>query len=141
MKIYFAGSIRGGRDDAALYHCIISLLAEYGEVLTEHVGDTGLTAAGEDELTDQAIYEQDVAWLAEADVVIAEVTVPSHGVGYEIGQAEAMGKPILCLHRASAERPLSAMLAGNSALRCETYVLVDDLKPVLDRFLQDIPSG
>ena len=40
--IYFCGSIRGGRDDAALYRRIIDQLKEYGEVLTEHVGDASI---------------------------------------------------------------------------------------------------
>ena len=135
MKIYFAGSIRGGRQDAALYGRIITLLAEYGEVLTEHVADESLTHAGEDGPSDEAIYERDMAWLADADVVVAEVTIPSHGVGYEIGQAEALGKPVLCLHRPDAERRLSAMLAGNAALQCEMYTTVKDLAPILESFL------
>jgi nucleoside 2-deoxyribosyltransferase len=121
LKIYFAGSIRGGRDDAALYRQIIVLLAEYGEVLTEHVGDADLASTGEEGLSDEAIYARDMAWLAEADTVVAEVTVASHGVGYEIARAEVLGKPVLCLYRPSAGRWLSAMLAGNPALRCEMY--------------------
>ncbi len=135
MKIYFAGSIRGGRRDAALYGRIIASLAEYGEVLTEHVGDQSLTRAGEDGPSDEAIYERDMAWLAEADVVVAEVTIPSHGVGYEIGQAEALGKRVLCLHRPDAGWRLSAMLAGNAALQCEIYATVEDLVPILKSFL------
>jgi len=117
MKIYFAGSIRGGRDDAVLYRQIIALLMEYGDVLTElmeygdvlteHVGDASLTSTGEDGPSDEVIYERDMAWLAEADVVIAEVTTPSHGVGYEVARAEALGKPVLCLHRRTAGRWLS----------------------------------
>jgi nucleoside 2-deoxyribosyltransferase len=98
MKIYFAGSIRGGRDDAALYRQIILLLMEYGGVLTEHVGSAGLVRAGADDWSDEFIYARDMAWLAEADAVVAEVTIPSHGVGYEIARAEALGKPVLCLH-------------------------------------------
>lgn len=137
MKIYFAGSISGGRDDAVLYQRIIALLAEYGEVLTEHVGDAGLTPTGEGGLSDEAIYERDVMWLADADVVVAEVTVPSHGVGYEIGRAEASGKRVLCLHRPRAGWRLSAMLAGNPALRCEVYESVEELGPILERFLLD----
>jgi nucleoside 2-deoxyribosyltransferase len=137
MKIYFAGSIRGGRDDAILYRRIIALLSEYGEVLTEHIGSDGLTPTGEDTLLDRDIYARDLAWLTEADVVVAEVTTPSHGVGYEIGQAEAMGKPVLCIHRSSAGRRLSAMLAGNPALQCETYETTEELAPTLKRFLQD----
>ena len=42
MKIYFAGSIRGGRDDAEIYYQIIEFLREYGEILTEHVGKKDL---------------------------------------------------------------------------------------------------
>ena len=41
--IYFCGSIRAGRDDAALYRRIIDQLKEYGEVLTEHVGDANVS--------------------------------------------------------------------------------------------------
>ena len=42
MKIYFCGSIRGGRENAALYHRMIEFLKGYGPVLTEHVGDPNL---------------------------------------------------------------------------------------------------
>lgn len=136
MKIYFAGSIRGGRGDAARYWQIVALLAQYGEVLTEHVGDTGLPSDGEESISDETIFERDTAWLAQADAVVAEVTTPSHGVGYEIARAEALGKPILCLHRPAAGRRLSAMLAGNPALRCEAYEEVEELRPIVERFLQ-----
>ena len=37
--IYFCGSIRAGREDAALYRRIIDQLKEYGDVLTEHIAD------------------------------------------------------------------------------------------------------
>ena len=46
LKIYFAGSIRGGRSDVALYHRIVKLLQKYGTVLTEHVGDSGIDEKG-----------------------------------------------------------------------------------------------
>jgi len=109
---------------------------EYGEVLTEHVGDANLTHAGEDGPSDEAIYERDMAWLTEADAAVAETTIPSHGVGYEISRAEALDKPVLCLHRRGTGRRLSAMLAGNPTLQCETYDSVEELKPILERFLR-----
>jgi nucleoside 2-deoxyribosyltransferase len=138
MKIYFAGSIRGGRGDAARYQQIIALLRGHGEVLTEHVGDADLTAVGEDGPSDVAIYERDMVWLTEADVVVAEVTIPSHGVGYEIARAEGLGKPVLCLYRPGTGRRLSAMLAGNPRLRCVAYAGVTELGPILDRFLSSL---
>jgi nucleoside 2-deoxyribosyltransferase len=136
MKIYFAGAIRGGRNDAALYQQIIMLLSEYGKVLTEHVGSEDLPPTGESNLSDGDIYARDMTWLAEADVVVAEVTTPSLGVGYEIGQAEAMDKPVLCLHRQGSAWHLSAMLAGNPRLQCETYENLNDLDLVLKRFFE-----
>jgi nucleoside 2-deoxyribosyltransferase len=136
MKIYFAGSIRGGRDDAALYQRIITLLSKYGEVLTEHVGSDGLTPTGEDDLSDEEIYARDMAWLMEADAVVSEVSTPSLGVGYEIASAEAAGKPALCLHRRGSGRRLSAMLAGNPALQCVSYEKPEELETILNEFLR-----
>ena len=46
MKIYFAGSIRGGRDDVGLYEQIIEILNSYGEVLTE-VGNKNISTNSE----------------------------------------------------------------------------------------------
>jgi nucleoside 2-deoxyribosyltransferase len=139
MKIYFAGSIRGGRDDAEIYQRIIVLLSKHGTVLTEHVGSKGMTPTGEDTLSDEEIYARDMAWLTDADAVVAEVTTPSHGVGYEVAQARAQGKPVLCIYRPNAGRRLSAMLSGDPALQCEGYESLDQLEPILVHFLRTIP--
>src|SRR5438105_746881 len=118
-RIYFAGSIRGGREDQALYFEIIERLRKYGEVLTEHISDSGLSVTGEDN-GDQYIHDRDLAWLKSADYLVAEVTTPSLGVGYEIGKATEWGKPVLCLFRAAEGRALSAMIAGcNRVILCE----------------------
>ena len=53
MKIYFSGSIRGGRDDAEIYRQIIDYLQNFGEVLTEHVGDNSLHSLGESQIDDK----------------------------------------------------------------------------------------
>lgn len=135
MKIYFAGSIRGGREDATLYAQIIDILKKYGRVPTEHVGETRPGGA-ENGLSDRGIYERDMDWLEEADVMVAEVTVPSHGVGYEIARADELGLPILCLHRPTAKRRLSALIAGNPAIRCESYEHVSQLDVILGNFLR-----
>lgn len=58
MKIYFAGAIRGGRDDAALYLEIVTRLRAYGEVLTEHVADDDLSVLGESK-DDRWIHDRD----------------------------------------------------------------------------------
>ena len=133
MYIYFAGSIRGGREDQALYHQIIECIKKFGSVLTEHVGDSSLTIHGETQRTSQEIYERDMAWVEQADVVIAEVTTPSLGVGYEIGSAQGK-KPILCLFRTGTGRRLSAMIDGNRHVTVRTYNSVDDIEGILANF-------
>ena len=113
MKIYFSGSIRAGRDDQELYQRLIQSLQYHGQVLTEHVGDPNLTHWGDEGPADQDIYERDMAWLADADVIVAEVSTPSLGVGYELGRAESLKKPTLCLYRERDGRSLSPMVSGN----------------------------
>lgn len=135
MKIYFAGSIRGGRDDQELYLGIIKLLEKYGKVLTEHVGDNSFSARGEDGPTDDFIYTRDMAWLNESDVVVAEVTTPSLGVGYEIGKAEGK-KPVLCLFREQNGKRLSGMIGGNKKVWVEKYKTLSDIERILLGFFQ-----
>ncbi len=136
MKIYFAGSIRGGREEQARYEAILALLYEHGEVLTEHVADAGLSARGEDGPDDRFIHDRDMAWLREAAAIVAEVTTPSLGVGYEIGRSVDAGKPVLCLFREDAARVLSAMIAGCTEINVIRYREVRELREPLRRFLQ-----
>lgn len=79
LKIYFCGSIRGGREDTLLYKEVIAYMRQTCDVLTEHIGDENLIARSEGLEADQKIYQRDVTWLKEADLVVAEVTVPSLG--------------------------------------------------------------
>lgn len=132
-KIYFAGSIRGGREDAALYREIIAYLQRTDRVLTEHIGREDLERA-EANVTDADIYNMDTAWLRESDLVIAECTRPSLGVGYELAYAEAHDKPCHLLYRPSACR-LSAMLTGNAYYKIYPYETMAELFAILDKIL------
>jgi len=136
-KVYFAGSIRGGRADAALYGSIIEALRSRGnEVLTEHVGAASLDKMGEAHMTEAEIYDRDMQWLRKSRAVVAECTVPSLGVGYELGQAEALGIPVLVLFRPAEGRSLSAMLRGNGKFSVHEYSDVDDaMLGAVDSFL------
>jgi 2'-deoxynucleoside 5'-phosphate N-hydrolase len=133
MKIYFAGAIRGGREDAALYLEIVTRLRAYGEVLTEHVSAADLTALGE-ALDDRAIYERDLTWLKEADCLVAEVTTPSLGVGYEIGKVTEWRRPVLCLYRPGEPRKLSAMISGADGVQLKEYQGLENLTEIFDEF-------
>ncbi|HEY8184747.1 MAG TPA: nucleoside 2-deoxyribosyltransferase [Pyrinomonadaceae bacterium] len=136
MRIYFAGSIRGGCQDAALYHDIVRLLQKHGEVLTEHVADAELRVLGQD-IGDCKIHDRDLDWLKKSDYLVAEVTTPSLGVGYEIGKATEWGKPVLCLYRQENGRSLSAMISGCKAATVRTYQSPAELTGILEEFFQD----
>ena len=124
MKIYFAGSIRGGRQDAELYRKVITALQEKHQVLTEHVGDLSLSTV--ENKGDKAIYEQDMAWLRESDLVVAECTQVSLGVGYELAYAEAHGKEVHIFYRPK-ETQLSAMLSGDEYFHIHQYDSEDEI--------------
>jgi len=134
MKIYFAGSIRGGRDDRDLYLEIIKKLSAFGTVATEHVGNKELSSYGETHLSDEDIYTRDVAWLTGSDIVVAEVTTTSLGVGFEIGIAKDLHKKILCLYREQEGQRLSAMIAGNPDVVVKTYRELNDLDTIFSEF-------
>ncbi len=136
MKIYFAGSIRGGRDDKELYLHLIQHLSRYGQVLTEHIGDGNVTELGEDGPSDEWIYNRDMDWVRQSDVVIAEVSTPSLGVGYEIGKAEDMNKKMLCLYRNQQDKRLSAMISGNSNVKIARYETLKDAINHIDGFFK-----
>jgi len=140
MNIYFAGSIRGGRADAALYQDIITYLRTWGNVLTEHVGDPALTEKGDDGPDDASIFQRDMDWLNQSRVVIAEVTQPSLGVGYELGMAIALEKHVLALYRPAQGRYLSAMITGCPAIEVAEYQTFDEAAQAIRHFLNDLAA-
>jgi nucleoside 2-deoxyribosyltransferase len=111
MKVYFACSISGGRKDEKAYQYLVDVLAEMGvDVPTAHIAETGIEEV--DALVAPLdIYQRDVNWISESDILVAEVSTPSHGVGYEIGYALDKDLPVLCLSRKGIV--VSKMITGN----------------------------
>ena len=134
-KVYFAGSIRGGRIDAGLYHRIIEHIQQTDRVLTEHVGDLSLSAFEQGRSKDEMIYNQDTGWLREAELLIAECTCPSLGVGYELAYAEKLGIPCHIFYDKS-KCQLSAMLTGNPFFNIHPYSEEKEIYPIIDSILK-----
>ncbi len=134
MKIYFAWSIRWWRDDRKLYLQIIEHLKQYGTVLTEHIADPDLNF----DISDKEIYDADVAWLKNSDLIVAEITQTSLWVGYELGIAESLDKPILCLYNKNSWKRPSAMISGNSKIQLIMHEWIDDVKNHLDTYFKMI---
>lgn len=135
MNIYFACSITGGREFEAVYQALVAALVWEGhQVPTAHLAEAG---AGEREaaLGPREVYARDVGWIRESDALIAEVSVPSHGVGYEIGFALNAGKPVLALYREG--RKVSKMISGNpdANLRVQPYRDTEEALRLMRGFL------
>ena len=132
-KVYFAGSIRGGRVDALLYERLIKYIQRTDIVLTEHIGCANLNLM-EQGKKDADIYRQDMGWLCESDVLIGECTCPSLGVGYELAYAEKIGKPCHIFYD-KTKTQLSAMLTGNGYFNIHPYETEDEIYPMIDAIL------
>lgn len=133
-KVYFACSIRGGRDDAELYGKLVETIKKHATVLTEIFADQKLTSQGMNKPV-REIWKIDTAWVREADAIIAEVTNPSLGVGYEIAKAEEWGKPVLALYRPNSERKLSAMIAGSPKVATVEYSELIEAEQAIATFI------
>ena len=94
-----------------IYQKLVEEMISLGyDVLTAHIAETGIEEIdGREDPND--IYQRDVAWIRESDLLVAEVSSPSHGVGYEIGYALNIQKPVLCLYNQKAV--VSKMITGN----------------------------
>ena len=86
---------------------------------------------------DENIFTRDIAWLKSANVVVAEVTTPSLGVGYELGIAEKTNIPVLCLYRKIEGKSLSAMILGNKRFNCACYTTLEEVKSHINKFLKE----
>ncbi len=111
MKVYFACSISGGRKDEKAYQYLVGVMIGMGiDVPTAHIAETGI-----EEIDDQKepldIYQRDVSWIRESDILVAEISTPSHGVGYEIGYALSLDMPVLCLYKEGVV--VTKMISGN----------------------------
>lgn len=138
-EIYFACSIRGGRDDTEVYAQLVHFIKTEATVLTEIFADGKLTSSGMNKPSKE-IWGTDTNWIRQADAVIAEVTNPSLGVGYEIAKAEAWGKPVLALYRPSDERRLSAMIDGSPDTKVVYYTSIKEAREAINDFIQSIKN-
>ena len=134
MKFYFAGAIRGGRDRAEIYPAINELLEKYGEVLDKHVANPNVTQMEQNNSL-EFIYNRDINWIKECDIVVAEVSTPSLGVGYEISYAESLRKRVICLCDETVR--ISAMIGGNNNIELIKYKGQEDVLIKLEEKLRN----
>jgi len=113
MNIYFSCSITGGRSEEKIYQTMVEEMLTLGhEIPTAHLSQSNVVEMDASSSPEE-IFTRDMNWLLNCDAVVAEVTSPSHGVGYEIAVALGAGKPVLCCYQKG--RKVSSILIGNSS--------------------------
>ncbi|MDD3831252.1 MAG: nucleoside 2-deoxyribosyltransferase [Clostridia bacterium] len=131
INIYFCGSIKGGRQLVDVYKHIIDYCKQYGDVLTEHVGDINYISG--DYIHASEVYNQDTQWLRDSDIVIAEISTPSLGVGYELAYAQNIHKPVYCLYNRQLSPSVSYMIIGCEHFKCYEYADYTELDSILHK--------
>jgi 2'-deoxynucleoside 5'-phosphate N-hydrolase len=138
MNIYFSCSITGGRKDEEVYQALVNYLLEnHHAVPTAHLSGSDVLDL-EAVALPQEVYLRDVAWVHGCDAVVAEVSTPSHGVGYEIALALSLGKPVLCCYRSGMK--VSKMITGNtsSGLKVSEYTSIGQAVEIVHNFLANL---
>ena len=136
MNIYFSGSIYGGRQKLDSYKKLVQELAKFGTVLDPEVADDDVLVQ-EESSSDNDIFESLVDRLSQADLVFAEVTVPSLGVGYEIGYADSHNKRIICIYDESVTPKITTMFRGNNRLKIIPYTDLNNIINNLENILKE----
>lgn len=139
MRVYLACTVRGDRAGTAAGRVICDRLHHHGhEVLTTHLLADDVEAA-ESELTEADIYRRDLEWLTSCDLLVAEASGSSYGVGFEVGyvlgRARTTGQRVLLLFNTERRGVISRLIVGNRDECCTTveYTSMQDLVTIIDR--------
>lgn len=135
MKIYISGSIYGGTQKIETYKILIKELEKYGEVLDKQVADEN-TIANEAFQTDEEIYTDLEEKLKIADIIFAEVSIPSLGVGYELGFADKLNKKIIAIYDQNYTEKVSTMIRGNKRIKLIPYKDIREITDNLEKILK-----
>src|SRR5262249_26207954 len=117
MKVYLACTVRGDRGGVAAGRAICERLQRAGhEVLTTHLLADDVDAA-EARLAERDVYERDLDWLTRCDVLVAEASGSSYGVGFEVGyvlgRASASGQRVVLVYDLERRDAISRLITGN----------------------------
>ncbi len=118
-KIYFAGAISAGRELQPTYQAMVDFIQEQGgEVLSAHVAKAEVLS-GESTLADSQIFSRNLKFITDCEGMVAEVTKPSLGVGFEISEALHRNKPVICFCQKGIF--LTRMITGNPAVNLSIH--------------------
>jgi nucleoside-diphosphate-sugar epimerase len=138
MRIYLACTVRGDRGGVLAGRAICERLQHHGhEVLTTHLLRDDVETA-ESQLTERDVFARDLDWLSGCDVLVAEASGSSYGVGFEVGyvlgRAAQTGQRVVLLYNAERRHAVSRLITGNADAACTTlaYSSIDELVGLID---------
>lgn len=140
MKIYFACSIRGEQGGKEEKELMVNTMKDLGHnVLSEQFVNYDVTKNQQNstEMTSEDIYTQDMGWVNESDIVVADVSRISTGMGYEVGWKLAKGGKVLALCKADKYEGLSNMLKGCNEpnFKLISWQTAEDVAQILEKEL------
>ena len=144
MNIYLACTVRGDRGAVGAARALASALVAMGHVvLTAHLLEDNVETA-ESSLTEREVFERDMRWLNDADLLIAEASGSSYGVGFEVGyvlgRSDVTGQRVLLLYDHTRRPVVSRLISGNVHPNCTTYPYenAEDLLRFIHTFLTPV---
>ncbi|RLE66033.1 MAG: hypothetical protein DRJ47_03455 [Thermoprotei archaeon] len=113
IKVYYAAPMLGDRRNLEDNKIIVNMLETRGlQILTKHVVEDILDV--DKGVKPEDIFTRDLRLLDKADILIADVSYPSLGVGFEIAYALLKGKNVYALCRKERLPRTSALIRGIS---------------------------
>jgi hypothetical protein len=144
MRIYLACTVRGHRGGVSAGRAIAAHLRHLGhDVLTTHLLADDVEAT-ESALSEREVFLRDVEWLSQCDVLVAEASGSSFGVGFEVGyvlgRADRTGQRVLLLYEAARESSVSRLIVGNCDPACTTFAYrsVEEIPAFLERYVSSL---
>ena len=129
MRIYLACTVRGDRGAVAALRELVHDLETGGHtVLTRHLLEDNVETS-ESALTERQVFDRDIAWLDACDLLIADASGSSFGVGFEVGyvlgRSERTQQRVLVLYRADCRDVISRLIVGLTHPRCHLIAYAD----------------
>jgi len=138
MKVYFGASFSLDRSMLPVYQEVVANLKKLGHsVISEHVIDPAMPVGGG--LTPKELFVREAKLIEQADVMVADVTLPSWGTAFLMEHALSHGKKVLALFYKDASTPLPYMIEGHPDLYVAHYSK-GNVRTVLKKNLEDFAS-
>lgn len=139
IKVVFIASLYEKEIHQFHYLSIIQLLKSLGHtVLHTHITQFDIGQIRQSEQSNQRFHKTVFQALKSADIMVAEITRQSLGVGYIIAEALKARKPVLALTNAAESSPLAAFLEEHDMLTVHHYTKVRELEEELPFLLSQL---